>query len=159
MSVLQRYLLAVTAAALAVSLVRAVPQNRSIGRIVDLIGGVIVLIVLLRPVLSLSVHDLDSFFSEFRPDDALIDEAVSAGEKESARLITEQTRAYILDKARALGAEVTVQIELAALSEHYQYPYRVTLRGRWTAQQRKALGDYLFQALGIPEERQIWQEN
>ena len=158
MSALQRYLLAVTAAALAVSLVRAVPQNRSIARIVDLLGGVIVLIVLLRPIFSLRIHDLDSCFTEFRPDGALIDEAVSAGEKESARLITEQTRAYILDKARSLGAEVTVQIELAALSEHYQYPYRVTLQGRWTARQRQALGDYLFQTLGIPEERQIWQE-
>ena len=157
MSELRRYLLAVTAAALAVSLARAVPQNKSIGRMADLFGGLLVLIVFLRPILSLRIGDL-RYFSGFRPDEALIDEAISEGEKESARLITEQTRTYILDKAQALGCEVEAQIELAELSEHYCYPYRVTLRGRWSAQQQQSLSEYLFQTLGIPEERQIWQE-
>ena len=158
MRAVQGYLFAAVAAALAVSMLRTVPQNRSVRRIADLLGGIIVLLVLLRPLIRLRVGDLGDYLARFRPDEAMIDSAVQAGQSESARLISEQTAAYILDKAQDLGARLEVQVELAELSEHYHYPCAVTLRGGWSAEQKRALADYISQTLGIPEERQIWQE-
>ncbi len=154
-----KYLFSVVAAALAVSLVSVLPQSKGIRRISSLLGGLIVLLALLRPVLRLRIGNLEHYLDRYQADCASVNAVVRAGEKESARLITEQTRAYILDKAGALGIEVEPQIELAALSEHYRYPYRVTLRGSWTAQSRQELSQYISQTLGIPEERQIWQED
>ena len=158
MRAVQGYLFAAVAAALAVSLLRAVPQNRSVRRIADLLGGILVLLVLLRPLIRLRIGDLDDYLARLRPDEALIDSAVQAGQSESARLISEQTAAYILDKAQALGTQIEVQVELAELSEHYHYPYAVKLRGSWSLNQRLALSEYISQTLGIPEERQLWLE-
>ena len=151
-------LIAVTACALAVSLLRAVPQSAAIRRVTELLGGILLLMTLLQPLLRLQVGDLGEYLERYRPRDAAVERSLRSAQKETARLITEQTRTYILDKARELGSEVEVQIELAALSEHYQYPYRVTLRGRWTEAQRVALSEYLARTLGIPKERQLWQE-
>ena len=156
---MQRYLLSVVACALAVSLACSVPQKKSIERIAALLGGVILLTALLRPLLALRVGDPGAWLERYAPEDSLIDSAVEAQEKESARLISEQTAAYILDKARALGMDPEVEIELAALSGHYSYPYRVTLRGAWQPDQRASLGEYISETLGIPEERQIWIES
>ena len=158
MSAVRRYLLALVAAALAVSLVKIIPQSKGLRRVVDLLGGTVLLITLMRPLIALRLGDPAEYLQKVKPDDALIDEAVAHAENESARLITDQTEAYILDKARALGADLEVRVELAALSEHYRYPYRATIRGVWTASQKQALSEYLSQTLGILEERQIWQE-
>ena len=153
---IRRYLLSVVTCALAVSLVCSVPQKKGIARIASALGGVILLITFLQPLLRLRVGDLGTWLDRYAPDDSLISSAMEEREKESSGLISEQTRAYILDKARALGADLEVEIELAALSEHYCYPYRVTLRGQWLPDQKKSLSSYIADTLGIPEERQIW---
>ena len=155
---MRAYLLSVTAAALLVSLVAAFSQRKSIRRIVTLCGGLFLLLTVLRPVLALRFTGAEDWFSRFRPDESVIDDAVSEGQKETARLITERTQEYILDKAGALGAEVSVQVTLRALSGSYQYPYTVILTGTWTQAQRRTLSGEIARGLGIPEERQIWNE-
>lgn len=154
-----KYLLAIVAAALAVSLAASIPQKKSIKQIVTLLGGAILLIALIRPVISLHFGDLEEYLSRFEPDEALISGALQQEQNETSALITQATREYILDKARELGASVEVEIELAALSDSYQYPYRVRLTGTWTVGQRQELSEYISQTLGIPEERQIWNED
>ncbi len=151
-----RYLFSVAACALAVSLACSVPQKKSIGRIVTLLGGMIVLLALLRPLMQHRFGNLESYLKRYAPDDSMISSALEEGQNESGRLISEQTCEYILDKARSVGARVEVQIELAALSDYYRYPYRATLRGDWTPEQKAAISAYISDTLGIPEERQIW---
>ncbi len=114
--------------------------------------------MLLGPLLRLRSIDPEDYLKRYQPDEALIDEAVQDGQNRAEALITEQTCAYILDKAAALGAEVQAEVTLAALSEHYAYPWAVTITGRWTQAQRRALSDYIAQTLGIPPERQTWEE-
>lgn len=155
---MREYLLSVTAAALLVSLVAAFSQRKSIQRVVALCGGLLLLLTVLRPVIDLRTGDAEEWFSRFRPDGSVIDGAVKEGQKESARLITERTQEYILDKAEALGAQLSVQVTLRALSGSYQYPYTVILTGTWTQAQKQALSEEIARDLGIPEERQIWNE-
>ena len=121
-----------------------------------MLGGVILLTAMLQPLLRLRVGDLDAWLDRYAPEDGLVCSALEEREKESSRLISEQTSAYILDKARALGADLEVEIELAALSDHYSYPYGATLRGTWLPDQKAALSAYIAETLGIPEERQTW---
>ena len=153
---IRQYLFSVVTCALAVSLVCSVPQKKAIARIAATLGGVILLITFLQPLLRLRVGDLSAWLDRYAPDDSLLSSALEDREEESSRLISEQTRAYILDKAQALGADLEVEIELAALSEHYRYPWRVTLRGQWLPDQKTSLSKYIVDTLGIPEERQIW---
>ena len=67
--------------------------------------------------------------------------------------ICERLEAYILDKAAALGADVSVRFTL----DDQDLPRTVTLTGSCTPAQKQALARVLAEDLGIPEERQIWQ--
>ncbi len=156
MSAVRDYLFAIVATALAVSLISSFPQRKSIRQVVTLCGGLILLICLLRPVIYLKFGDLQDFLSQYEVDESLISQVLEDGQNETARLITAQTEEYILDKAAQLGASVEAEVTLSALSDSYQYPYSVTLRGRWTPAQKENLTQYISQTLGIPEERQIW---
>lgn len=155
---MRTYLLSAVASAFLVSLLSAFPQRKSIRRIVTLCGGIFLLLTLVRPLLQLRFGDLEDYFSQFQPEEAVIDGAVAEGEKESARLITERTREYILDKAGTLGAAISVEVTLRTLTGAYQYPYSVTITGDWTEEQRRALTEYMAGTLGIPEERQLWNK-
>ena len=158
MIAVQNALFRVVAAALAVSLISVIPMKRSLRRVISTGCGALLLLTVLTPLLRLRDVDPRDYLSQYEIDDSMIDEAMRDGQTRAQALITEQTEAYIWDKAAALGAEVRAQVTLAALSEHYSYPYAVTLTGRWTAAQRQALSDYIAQTLGIPPERQTWRE-
>lgn len=159
MSEVSGYLLSIVGASFLVSLVCTFPQKKGIKRVVTLCGGLFLLLTLVRPILSFRFGDLAKYLDQYQVDDTVIRDALEAGQNESARLITQQTEEYILDKAAELGADITPEVTLAALSEHYQYPYSVTLRGQCTQSQRQELTTYISRTLGIPEERQIWSED
>ena len=158
MSQIQAILFRVTAAVIAVSLLQAIPLKRSVRRVIGTACGAVLLLLLLEPLLRLRAVDPEDYLKRFRLDEGLIDEAVQDGQTQAGALIKEQTCAYILDKAAALGAQVRAEVTLAALSEHYQYPYAVTVAGRWTAAQQRELSDYISHTLGIPPERQTWRK-
>ncbi len=155
---MKNYLFSVIAAAILISLFSALPQKKGISKMVRLCCALFLFIVLLKPFVHLEWEHPERWFSEYQPEEDVISQAVADREKETAVLITRQTEEYILDKAEELGFSPEVAIDLAALSEHYQYPYRVTVRGQWTQGQREALSQYIAQTLGIPEERQIWND-
>ena len=109
-------------------------------------GGLILLLVLLRPVLG---ADLDQTAVEERQAE-LADTQTEA----MASIIAEQTEAYILDKAGELGAEVTVRVETRTGGDGVPVPWSAELTGA----QSEALASALETELGIPAERQVWHE-
>lgn len=52
--------------------------------------------------------------------------------EELGKLISQQTEAYILDKARSLGASVAVKLSLEPLGDYYLRPSAVTICGAVT---------------------------
>ena len=159
MSEVRNYLFSIVAASFLVSIVCSFPQKRGVKRTLTLCGGLFLLLTLVRPILSFRFGDLSKYLDQYQVDESVIHDALEAGQNESARLITQQTEEYILDKAAELGASVSPEITLAALGENYQYPHSVTITGQWTPQQKQELTVYISQTLGIPEERQLWSED
>lgn len=155
---MKNYLFSVIAAAILVSLFSTLPQKNGISKILRLCCALFLFAALFMPLVNLKLDDPEQWFSQYQPEEDVISKAVADSEKETAVLIMRQTEEYILDKAEELGFSPVVTVALAALSEHYQYPYRVTLRGQWTQGQKEALSQYIAQTLGIPEERQIWND-
>lgn len=102
-------------------------------------GGLILLLVLLRPVLGADLELLE-----------LADTQTEA----MASIIAEQTEAYILDKAGELGLEVTVRVETRTEGNGIPVPWSAELTGSWS----QALASALETELGIPAERQVWHE-
>ena len=74
-----------------------------------------------------------------------------------AQIISEQTEAYILDKASALGMTLQVTVETAQ-GETYPYPAAVTLTGHTTTAQRQTLNAWIAEQLAIAEENLTWKE-
>ena len=107
-------------------------------------GGLILLLVLLRPVLGADLEHVEERQEELADTQA---EAM-------ASIIAEQTEAYILDKAGELGLEVTVRVETRTEGNGIPVPWSAELTGSWS----QALASALETELGIPAERQVWHE-
>ena len=118
-------------------------------------GGLILLLVLLRPVLGADLDRLALDFSDYQT--AVEERQAELADTQTeamASIIAEQTEAYILDKAGELGAEVTVRVETRTGEDGVPVPWSAELTGA----RSRELAAYLETELGIPAERQVWHE-
>lgn len=118
-------------------------------------GGLILLLVLLRPVLGADLDRLALDFSDYQT--AVEERQAELADTQTeamASIIAEQTEAYILDKAGELGAEVTVRVETRTSGDGVPVPWSAELTGA----RSEALASALETELGIPAERQVWHE-
>lgn len=150
MTFLRSWLLSVTACAVLVSIVQQLTDGGTMKKIVHFVGGMVLMLAMLRPLLSLT-FDLPEL------DGGHYREAVETlnAEQDSALgdSIAAQTQAYIEDKASSLGLSVRAEVQ-TALRDGVPFPDSVTLYGENSA----ALGAYIVQELGIAEENQLWIE-
>ena len=152
---LRTYALSVISAALLVSILMDLWEKSAFRKQLRLVAGVFLATILFRPLLRLTVPDLNlsrSFFSEAG------ELAAQDGEKRYiqslSQLIQQEAQAYILKEAAAIGAEVQVELELDTGDP--PAPCSVTLRGSFDGSQEEALSKLLSEEFGIPKERQTW---
>ena len=138
MTFLRSWLLSVTACAVLVSIVQQLTDGGAMKKIVRFVGGMVLMLAMLRPLLSLTfdLPELDGGHYSALGDS-----------------IAAQTQAYIEDKASSLGLSVRAEVQ-TALRDGVPFPDSVTLYGENSA----ALGAYIVQELGIAEENQLWIE-
>ena len=142
MTFLRSWLLSVTACAVLVSIVQQLTDGGAMKKIVRFAGGMVLMLAMLRPLLSLTfdLPELDG--GHYREQDSALGDSIAA-----------QTQAYIEDKASSLGLSVRAEVQ-TALRDGVPFPDSVTLYGENSA----ALGAYIVQELGIAEENQLWIE-
>lgn len=142
-------------AALVVSILLDLSPKGRFQKQIRLVCSIFFAAVLLRPLLSLDLPEHFGIQSDAWQE---AEAAARAGEKlhiqSLAGIIQSQCEAYILKEARAIGAEVDVQIELD--SGNPPAPVAVTLRGSFDASSETQLGALLADELGIPKEHQTW---
>ena len=85
-----------------------------------------------------------------------MDQGLEMARSERMEIIYQQTSAYILDKANAMGLEVEVEITLQETDA--PIPIAVTLKGRASPYSRRSMEELLYRELGIPKEKIIWTE-
>ena len=78
----------------------------------------------------------------------------TAGEEAAKAGIEEQAAAYISDKARELGGEVTARVQVSVGEDGVLTLRQAELTGAYSA----ALAEWIAGELGIPAERQVWHE-
>lgn len=152
MTFLRDWILGITAAALAIALAQALTPAGTVKKVGSLLGGMVLLLAALRPVLALDVDTLAVAAANYAPS-AAPDEL---GQEALKSLIAEKTAAYIVDKGARLGAGVTAQVELAQDGSGWPVPYRARISGTWTEQQRQALEQAVSRELDIPPQRQSY---
>lgn len=153
MEALRQYVISVVAAALLCGIFRNILGDGATGRILKLVCGLFLAYAVLQPLGRL---DVTGEIRDFLPDIDQAEQAVAAGEAFSqdamTRLIKTETAAYILDKATALGLEVTVEVTL----DEENRPAAVSITGEASPQERRKLASILALDLGIPKEAQQW---
>ena len=97
---------------------------------------------------SAKLHEMESAF---------IQNAAQAKDNLSRKVIHQQYREYILDKACELGLdELEAEIHTQWSEEGLWVPFSIQISGNWDEAQKLTLKKIISDELGIPDERQQW---
>lgn len=156
MESLRQYIFSVTAASIICAVLTHITAGAGKSReIVKLITGLFLAFTVIRPVADIQIEEL-SVYTLGITDEA--QEAVTSGEvfaKDSlSAIIKQETEAYILDKASALGAEITVDVVLRG--DPQPIPEEVYILGSVSPSVKAQLQKTIAEDIGIAKEYQIW---
>lgn len=134
------------------------PEGRT-KRVLRAACGVVMTAALLSPALSLDMQALPEALARYgEAARAVAGEAGQEADRLNRTIIERECAAYILDKADALGLAVGSAAVTARWSEEgFWYPWES--RAACAAEDRAELSELIEAGLGIPAERQSWEES
>ena len=119
-----------------------------------ILSGMILLMVVIRPVTWLRLEGLDLNMERYNQQAKNISsEGQKAAQEATARLIEEQVEAYIGEKAKSMNLELGVE---ANVSDSDYKIIGVKLSGSVAPYERNLLSDQIKSELGIEMREQIW---
>lgn len=153
---IRQYILSVVAAAVLCAVIRTMASGKgTAASLIRLVSGIFLAFVVMAPVAHLELEALPTVLMLDSQEAA---EAAALGENiardAAGDIIKQQTEAYILDKAEALGLELTVEVTLSG--GELPTPAAVRIRGSASPYARAALQAMLEEELGISKENQLW---
>ncbi len=153
---IRKYLVGIVAAAIFCSVAKALQDGKSaIGRIVQMLGGILLAVTILSPVLNISFEGITDYFDDLSANaQAYVDEGKYASQESVNAIIKERTEAYILDKANRMGLQIAVEVELDASDN--SIPCGVVFTGSVSPYAKEILCGYVEDNLGITRENQKW---
>lgn len=156
MDALREYLIGVIAAALLCGIVTSLIDTKgALGFSIKLIAGLLMLLSVVRPWVSLSMDNLLGWTDHVIADGS---DYVASGQMMAEDVyragIKEQLEAYIVDEAKTFGCELSVEIILSG--GDVPVPEQVRLKGDVSPYAKQSLTNFLTQQLGIDREDQIW---
>ena len=148
------YLIAVTAACMLAVMVDALVKSPPVRRVARLVGGLLILLTVLSPLVRLEARDLTEFVEGFAQD--ANPEAVQTDYREQwAERVRELLEQNIEQQAASMG--LTLRAEVVVRIGECPEPESVTLHGAAAPEEQMALQVYLVQTLGFAKERVIWE--
>ncbi len=154
-SAIREWLCSIVICTLFLSILRAMLPEGAVKQVGNFTGGLLLLLCVLSPLLHLDGLSSEFNFSEYRSDFEEQQKLwAEDGERALTQRIEEETESYISDKANAIGAEVSVSVETEKRKDGIIVPTMVHLTGPYVSE----LSVCIQQELGIPPERQVWDE-
>ena len=153
---IRSYLLTLTAAGILCALVRSLAGKAGKGRGLSLACGAFLILAALSPLRGFSLDAVEEDWSDL--EFQISREQARTASRLQAQydaVIEEKTRAYILDKGKALGAELEVEVTLET-KDGLSVPASVRITGQYSPYIRSSLAHMLEEDLGIPKEAQRW---
>lgn len=154
MTAVKEYFTAVTAIAVLGVFLTAVVKDKRINNVLQILTGILLLLVLMRPVAEWDVEAFATKAGDVWGDRLPISDYETLYNEKLRQQVKETTEEYIRKKAESLGAIVTVTVELSR--EGYPTPVGTKISGFLTAHQLSELKRYVQADLGIEEENQRW---
>ncbi len=157
MEAMKTYLISVTSVAIICGGVLALVGNKgSTATILRLLTGIFMTYTILNPLVDINLNNLEYISEEFVSE---ANNAVSTGKymaaSEKNKFIIDKYKAYILDKASSLNADLKIDIRL---DDQTGLVSNIVLEGAISPFAKKELTNYLTDDLGIPGEVQNWME-
>ena len=156
MAAARAWLTAVVSVTLLLSVVQTLMPKGSLREITSFVGGLLLLAVLLRPLGSVDLSavslNLDAYRQTVEQRQAELEQE---GQKELVGLIEAELESYISDKAADMGLTLRVQVTVEPDGSGVPVPVSVELTGP----RSEVLSRWLETELGVPAERQVWNEN
>lgn len=153
---IRNYLLSVVAVCMITVIAGVMIQKGSLQKIVRLIGGILVLLVAIRPLLTLDMEKISEYLQELNATYSFDTENIKSTQLELMReRVKASSEAYIENKAKELGGMLQAEVTLS--DGDYPVPVGVTLIGTLTPEQARAVSEYIETALNIPASLQEWR--
>ena len=154
---IRQWLMGITGAAMLVALADSLTPQGSVRKMGRLIGGLVLLIAVLNPLLRLDEGALTRALTEYELDV----EAYSAQLEEQNRdmmkgIIEAQTAAYIQDKAAELGMDCQVAVETQDDGD-WPLPVAVTVWGPLSPEQQAQLTREIERDFAISARQQYYE--
>lgn len=149
-------MLAVVAAAVICGIVRRLLGEKGTqGALAKMLTGIFLALTVVSPLAKIKLGGLADVIADHQAAGL---SAAAQGEEMTRQALSQSikssTEAYILDKAAALGVELTVEVELN--DEDVPSPCGVRLTGQMSPYAKRKLSGILTEDLGIEKEQQTW---
>lgn len=156
----QNWIRGLIAASAFAAVCRQLTPDGPVKKVTALACGVMLLATMFSPLLHADRAVFSYALSDYRQTVDGLTEEMDAREKHLLRAyIEDQTSAYILDEAQKMGLDIEM-IELhTKWGDESWIPYEVYLHADASEEQKRRLMFLLDTELGIPPERQHWNEN
>ena len=148
------YFTSIVATAIIGVILCSIITDQRIGNLMKTVIGILVLMVVLRPLLRIDPEELSGRIMDTIDKEQFTDEYEALYEENLKKQIISTTESYIIREASSMGADIRVEVELS--EEPYPVPRRVTVTGKLTPEQKAQLQDYLTHQLGIDPRNQRW---
>ena len=152
---MKNYVISILACAIICSIACSVFDNKSsTGRIIKILTGILMTATILIPLKNFDSYNISGFFNSASME---ANEYVEEGKKDFRNNVTDiiksRTEAYILDKAKSMELDISVEVEL---SDENSVPCGIKVTGSVAPYEKNILSDYIEETLGIPKENQKW---
>lgn len=138
--------------------VTSICPEGNVKKICSLTCSVVMITAAIKPLAGFDYREYSAMLAQYREMGAALTESSEELESRLNRLVIErECAAYILDKARDIGVEISEVRVLASWSmEGFWYPSSAELYSAQPEAAKAALGDIITQELGIAESEQHW---
>ena len=155
----RQWLLGVACTALILAVADSLAPEGSVKRICRLAGGLALLLAAVSPLLRLDGGALIDALEGYRAQIQSYEETLERQNNLFYQTVIEQsTAAYIVDKAEGLGISCQAEVTFSYDEDGVPFPWEVTARGDWTDETREAMERLLEDDLGVPPQRQHYEE-
>ena len=156
MSGIRGYFLGIVSVSMITGIITALQSGKTgASKLVKLIAGLVLSLYVIAPVETLSTGDLlEQWDIKLGQGSDAVEYGQSIAAQEKAKIISDQTAAYILDKADSMGLSLDVEVILK--QDGSFLPETMTIEGRATKQQAEELLEEITDALGITREDIVW---
>ena len=155
----RQWLLGVACTALILAVADSLVPDGGVKKVCRLAGGLALLLAAAGPILRLEAGALADALEGYRAQVQNYEETLAEQNNLFYQAIIEESAAaYIVDKAEEMGIFCQAEVTFSYDEDGVPCPWEVTARGDWTDEAREALERLLEDDLGVPPQRQHYEE-